>query len=161
METLYDISCYVATPPPTSTSKSAILFITDAFGLNLINNKLLADRYAAETGCKVVVPDIIPGGAASVRGLTLMDAVLTPVSWTNIFGQLSRIWAGLSLVAIFVPFLIRANVDKAYPAELKFARALKKDLASGGKLELLASAGAAMEAQSFAQRPQRRVEVHC
>ena len=38
METLYGVSTYVSPAPEGSTSKSTILFICDAFGLNLINN---------------------------------------------------------------------------------------------------------------------------
>ena len=55
-ETLYGKNCYVALPPSTSTSTSVIIYLTDVFGLNLINTKILADRLAAETGCKVLVP---------------------------------------------------------------------------------------------------------
>jgi len=134
MEMLYGYSSYVATPPATSTSKSAILFITDAFGLNLLNNKLLADRYAAETGCKVVVPDIIPGGGAPVNSINFMDTALAPVAYTDILGQLYRIWAVWRAALVFIPFLMRAGLEKAYPAELNFARDMKKNLPPGGKL---------------------------
>jgi dienelactone hydrolase len=134
IEMLYGYSSYVATPPPSSTSKSAILFLTDAFGLNLLNNKLMADRFAAETGCKVVVPDIIPGGGATVNAINFMETVTAPVAYTDILGQLHRIWAGLRTAFVFIPFMIRAGGEKAYPAELNFARDMKKNLPPGGKL---------------------------
>lgn len=55
---LYGVPAYIALPPENSSPKSSILFLTDAFGLKLINSKLLADRYAAETNCKVIMPDV-------------------------------------------------------------------------------------------------------
>jgi dienelactone hydrolase len=58
IEYLYDLPAYIALPPENSNPKSSILFLTDAFGLKLINSKLLADRYAAETNCKVIMPDV-------------------------------------------------------------------------------------------------------
>jgi hypothetical protein len=38
METVYGVSTYVSPAPAGSTSKSTILYICDAFGLNLVNN---------------------------------------------------------------------------------------------------------------------------
>ena len=67
MEKLHGYDTYVSDPPSSSSSKSQIFFITDAFGLKLINNKLLADKYAQQTGHKVLVPDIIPGGPCDVH----------------------------------------------------------------------------------------------
>ena len=133
-ETLYGKTCYVASAPATSTSKSAILFITDAFGLSLINNKLLADRYAAETGFKVVVPDIIPGGPAPIWLMNSMDALMAPVGWLDIIGQLRRIAGFFGAIAAGVPFMYRAPAAGAYPEVLKFARAMRADLPAGAKM---------------------------
>lgn len=134
METLYGVSCYVASPPAESTSKSQIIYFYDGGGLNLINNKLNADRYAAETGCKVVIPDVIPGGALPVQAFDLFDTIMAPVAWTDIFGQLSRAWAFMQALVIGVPFMIRSNPAKIYPTVLKFTRDVKKDIPPGGKL---------------------------
>ena len=90
METLYNTSCYISPAPTGSPSKSQIIFLCDAFGLNLINNKLLADRYAAQTGMKVIVPEVIPGGPADVSVMGMMDTIMEPVGWFDIMGQLYR-----------------------------------------------------------------------
>lgn len=74
-EDLYGFKTYV-TGDKEATSKSAIIYLPDFFGLNLVNNKLLADRYAQGTGCKVLFPDIIPGGGASDSYLPLMVSLL-------------------------------------------------------------------------------------
>ena len=71
IETLFGKETYVATPPSTSTSTSTILFCCDAFGLNIINNKLLADQYATLTGFRVL-------DSGSANGTFLR--VRTPVS---------------------------------------------------------------------------------
>jgi dienelactone hydrolase len=133
-ETLYGKKCYVASAPPTSASTSAILFLTDAFGLGLVNNQLLADRYAAETGFKVVVPDIIPGGPAPITLMESMHVLGAPVDWLDIWGQLRRIYAVFCVIPILGPFMYRAAPAAAFPDILKFARAMRADLPAGAKM---------------------------
>lgn len=56
-------------PAPTSTtesgegtsSKRAVVLLTDAFGFGLPNPKIMADKYAEELKCDVFVPDIFLG----------------------------------------------------------------------------------------------------
>jgi dienelactone hydrolase len=133
-ETLYGKNCYIASPPADSTSKSAILFLTDAFGLDLINNKLLADKYAAQSSFKVVVPDIIPGGPAPVFVLNTMQEIMAPVAWFDIWGQLRRISAVFTAIVTMAPFMYRAAPGGAYPHVLAFARAMRADLPAGAKM---------------------------
>jgi dienelactone hydrolase len=133
-ETLYGKRCYVASGPATSTSKSAILFLTDAFGLGLVNNKLLADRYAAQTGFKVVVPDIIPGGPAPLWLMDSMDVLAAPVNWLDIWGQLRRIYSAFFVIPVLGSFIYRAAPGGAFPEVLKFARAMRADLPAGAKM---------------------------
>lgn len=135
METLYDLATYVSPAPEGSTSKSTILFICDAFGLNLINNKLLSDRYAADTGCRVLTPDFFPGGTAlSVNVMNYMDTIFKPVAWTDILGQIWRIGGVLGAMYHGIPFMVRSGPASGAQPTLKYARAVKKDLPAGGKL---------------------------
>ncbi|KAJ7173460.1 dienelactone hydrolase endo-1,3,1,4-beta-D-glucanase [Mycena filopes] len=60
IETIGGIESYVATPTVDYPKDKVILFLADAFGLPLINNKLLADDYA-EHGFKTIMPDILLG----------------------------------------------------------------------------------------------------
>jgi dienelactone hydrolase len=136
---LHGKNCYVASPPSDSTSSSVIIYLTDSFGLNLINAKLLADRFAAETGCKVLIPDVIPGGGAPVKLMTYSETMGAPVAWTDIRGQLRRIGAALAVVWYSVPLYIRvltyAAPHRAYPKTiLPFARAVRAELPPGAKL---------------------------
>ena len=133
-EVLYGKKSYIVSAPPTSTSQSVILFLTDAFGLDLINNKILADQYAAKGGFKVIMPDVIPGGPASISLLNNMHDLMEPVAWLDIMGQLRRIGAAFGAIFGFVPFLYRAGPPSAFPAILAYARAVKADLPPGAKL---------------------------
>ncbi|PCH44450.1 alpha/beta-hydrolase [Wolfiporia cocos MD-104 SS10] len=63
-EQIGGVECYVATPTGDYPKDKVILFLTDVFGIPLINNKLLADDFA-RNGFKVVVPDILLGEAIS------------------------------------------------------------------------------------------------
>jgi len=133
-ETLFGKRAYIASPPSTSSSQSVILFCCDAFSLNLINNKLLADSYAAATGHKVLVPDLIPGGGISLNVLNIMDTLSNKVAWYDIWGQLKRMRALFLAIWYFVPFLIRANPPGAYAGILSYARKIKASLPPGAKL---------------------------
>lgn len=46
---------------PTGESKRAVLLLTDGFGLDLKNCKILADRISSRLGCDVWAPDYFKG----------------------------------------------------------------------------------------------------
>ncbi|KAK4650002.1 hypothetical protein QC762_703300 [Podospora pseudocomata] len=63
-----NLTVYISPPPPKSPrtkprSQSAILLLTDVFGLNLLQNKLLADSFA-RAGYLTLVPDLFAGSPA-------------------------------------------------------------------------------------------------
>jgi len=60
LEYIADIECYIATPNVDYPKDTVLLFLPDAFGLPLNNNKLLSDDFA-NNGFKVVMPDIYNG----------------------------------------------------------------------------------------------------
>jgi len=59
-ETIGGVRCYVATPDVDYPKDKVILFLTDVFGIDLINSKLLADDFALN-GFKVIAPDLFDG----------------------------------------------------------------------------------------------------
>jgi dienelactone hydrolase len=67
---------YISYPPGSNTSTKALLYVTDIFGVPLLENKLLADSLAANDYL-VVMPDLFNGDAISVeeqeKGLNLTD----------------------------------------------------------------------------------------
>ncbi|KAG1743129.1 hypothetical protein EDB19DRAFT_589623 [Suillus lakei] len=46
LETIDGVACYVATPAVDYPKDKVILFLPDAFGIEFINTKLLADDFA-------------------------------------------------------------------------------------------------------------------
>lgn len=59
--TIHGIPTYVTRPDAGETEKGLIVFITDIFGWEFPNSKLLADRYAKKGGYAVYVPDFLRG----------------------------------------------------------------------------------------------------
>jgi len=58
IEIIGGVKCYVGTPTIDYPKDKVVLFLPDAFGLGLINNKLLVDDFA-RNGFKVVAPDYL------------------------------------------------------------------------------------------------------
>ncbi|KAJ7483300.1 dienelactone hydrolase endo-1,3,1,4-beta-D-glucanase [Mycena latifolia] len=60
IETIGGVECYVATPTVDYPKDKVLLFLTDAFGLPLVNNQLLVDDFA-RNGFKTILPDYMYG----------------------------------------------------------------------------------------------------
>lgn len=62
MLTDHKVNSYVAYPPGklTNSTSNAILYLTDIFGVTLLNSQLLADSLAL-AGYLVVEPDLFDG----------------------------------------------------------------------------------------------------
>lgn len=138
LDNLYGYKTYISLPSSNSTPKSTIIFFTDAFGLHLPNNKILADFYAEQTGCRVLTPDIIPGGGVPESTMHAMNEVFRPVasvwSYANPLMYLGKIWNTLKFAPIFVPFLITSSAPKAWTQCVKYTRDVRAELPTGGKL---------------------------
>ncbi|KAF3765210.1 alpha/beta-hydrolase [Cryphonectria parasitica EP155] len=141
VEILHDVPTYITRGEESSSSLSApapsnstIVFLTDGFGTKLVNNKLLADQYAARTGLRVLVPDLLPGGGVPLVMLSLSATLTRPVAWYNLLGQIRRVWAAARLMSILLPFSFR--VRRLYPAVLGYVRAVRASLPLGAKLGL-------------------------
>ncbi|KAJ7445857.1 dienelactone hydrolase endo-1,3,1,4-beta-D-glucanase [Mycena latifolia] len=62
IETIGGVACYVATPTVDYPKDKVLLFLTDVFGLELVNSRLLADDFA-RNGFKTIIPDYLHGDA--------------------------------------------------------------------------------------------------
>lgn len=135
---LYGAKTYVTLPSSDAEPKSTIIFYCDAFGLNLVNNKLLADQYAADTGCQVLAPDLFPSGAASVETMQAMNNLLRPVpstlSYINPLTYLGKAYALARVLGGMGPFLYYNNPAKAFPECLRYARDVRAAMPADGKL---------------------------
>lgn len=58
---LHGLDTYLAEPPEGREARGIIVLIPDAFGIEFVNNKLLADTYARKGDYKVYLPDFMLG----------------------------------------------------------------------------------------------------
>jgi len=65
IEYIDGVQCYIATPSGDYPKDKVLLYLTDAFGIPLLNNKLLADGFARE-GFKTVIVDYHNGDSIPV-----------------------------------------------------------------------------------------------
>ncbi|RDX50826.1 dienelactone hydrolase endo-1,3,1,4-beta-D-glucanase [Polyporus arcularius HHB13444] len=72
IEKIGGVECYVATPTGDYPKDKVVLFLTDVFGIPLVNNKLLADDFA-RNGYRTVMPDILVGDALPEDVFTRTD----------------------------------------------------------------------------------------
>jgi len=97
------------TKPEGETNK-AIIFATDAFGLSLVNNKLLADKFAKH-GFLVVMPDLFDGDPVSAEHLQTLEHV--PEGWMDTVAHKAKItWM---ITSVFLPWLYRHPFDALLP----------------------------------------------
>ncbi|KIY65818.1 alpha/beta-hydrolase [Cylindrobasidium torrendii FP15055 ss-10] len=66
IEIIGGIESYVATPKGDYPKDKVLLYLSDIFGIPLVNNKLLADDFA-RNGFKVVLPDILNGDSVPIE----------------------------------------------------------------------------------------------
>lgn len=130
--TIHDVPTYVSRG--SATSNSTIVFLTDGFGFNLVNNKLLADQYASRTGLRVLVPNLLPGGGVPLALMGLTETIQTPSAWYHLLDHARRAWAALRIMTILLPFGFK--VRRLYPVVLGYVRAVRASLPLGAKLGL-------------------------
>ncbi|KAE9390906.1 chlorocatechol-degradation protein [Gymnopus androsaceus JB14] len=79
-EIIGTINCYVATPTSDYPKEKVIIYLTDGFGPQLVNNRLLADDFA-KNGFKTVIPDYLHGDPIPVDALNSPDSNFNVTDW--------------------------------------------------------------------------------
>lgn len=64
---LHGLETYVSEPTGGRTVKGIIVIIPDAFGIEFVNNKILADHYADKGDYRVYLPDFMLGTCSCSR----------------------------------------------------------------------------------------------
>lgn len=77
---LHGLETYITEPDNSLDVKGIIVMIPDAFGLELVNNKLLADHYADNSQYLVYLPDFMKGMCCKPRNHTVCSLLCTFVS---------------------------------------------------------------------------------
>ena len=60
-EAVYGLRTYIAEPSDGKPAQGIIVIIPDAFGVDFVNNQILADHYAAAGQYLVYLPDFMDG----------------------------------------------------------------------------------------------------
>ncbi|KAG2421751.1 hypothetical protein HFD88_005727 [Aspergillus terreus] len=151
-ETIHGIETYVAGLPAERQSPSTIILLTDVFGLNLVNNKILADHFASVTGCRVLVPDIVPGGGVPITTITAMEDFAYPTShWYDILGHIRTMASAIRIAPYFLRILLEGQ--QASSTVLGYVRSLRADMPIGAKLGVAGYCWGAREATKLAKEP--------
>ena len=61
MAKVFERDCYIAEPEDGKKPAGIIVIISVAFGWEFVNNRILADHYAARGNFKVYLPDFMDG----------------------------------------------------------------------------------------------------
>ncbi|KAF7314237.1 DLH domain-containing protein [Mycena kentingensis (nom. inval.)] len=124
-------------PAPADTdlsthNKRAILLLTDIFGLDLVNSKILADNFAKQLKCDVWVPDLFDGKPP----VTVHQMRLLP----EVPGEKMSFWTILQLIWANLPSLFQL-IRKTPPYGAQRATALAHKLKAANKYEKLGVVG--------------------
>ncbi|TVY27040.1 Hydrolase [Lachnellula hyalina] len=120
---IHGLPTYVAQPADGVTPEGIIVFITDAFGWDFVNNRVLADHYAKRGGFLVYVPDFMNGNSLSPSVLALMDKIMEPGSWltTVVYKPAYVLQAAIRTI----PWLIKTRVSVSKPRVFAYVQALR------------------------------------
>ncbi|CZR54685.1 related to dienelactone hydrolase family protein [Phialocephala subalpina] len=121
--TIHGLPTYVAQPPAGVTPKGLIVIITDAFGWEFPNNRVLSDHYAQRGGFLVYCPDFMNGNSLDPKVIPLMDQVMNPApSWLSAFG---KPFAMVQALTFAIPWKMKSDIPKTSPVILKFFQDLR------------------------------------
>ncbi|KAL2071226.1 hypothetical protein VTL71DRAFT_12461 [Oculimacula yallundae] len=121
--TIHGLQTYVAYPEGDVQPKGLVVMITDAFGFDFVNNRMLCDAYAKKGGFLVYCPDFMNGHAMSTQCLLIMEKLMTPASLlTSILYK--PIYA-LQALYHAVPWLITTRSSVCRPRVLQFFQNLR------------------------------------
>jgi len=121
--TIHGIPTYVAQPEDGVKPKGIIVVITDAFGWDFVNNRVLSDHYAKRGGFLVYCPDFMMGHAMDHSTLALMDKIMKPASWfSTIFYKPFYV---LQAMMRAIPWLITTRLSVCKPRIFSFFQALR------------------------------------
>ncbi|KAL1801712.1 hypothetical protein ACET3X_002054 [Alternaria dauci] len=119
---IHGVPTYVAEPPGGATPKGIIVFITDAFGWDFVNNRVLCDHYA-KSGCAVYCPDFMNGRALSPSIMPAMERVLEPSSWVHTI--FIKPFTVLRCLYHVVPWMLTCKPSKTEAGVVRFFQALR------------------------------------
>ncbi|MCJ1476743.1 hypothetical protein MMC13_005412 [Lambiella insularis] len=121
-DTVYGLRTYVAKPANGKEALGVIVIIPDAFGVDFVNNQILADHYASAAQFLVYLPDFMNGTAAPVRTMINMAHM-----WDETGSWISKPYYIFAAMFDFLPFMYRNRFGVSWPRVTKFLKELRED----------------------------------
>ncbi|KAK2597519.1 hypothetical protein N8I77_012300 [Diaporthe amygdali] len=121
---LHGLDTYVTEPAEGRHVKGIIVYIPDAFGIDFVNNKILADTYAAKGDYKVYLPDFMFGHSCPSWVLGSIKSITS--SGDYLYKPYHVFWA----MYAFIPWILRNRPGKSFPIVKKFFEDLRKESGS-------------------------------
>ncbi|ODN76293.1 hypothetical protein L202_06221 [Cryptococcus amylolentus CBS 6039] len=135
---LHSLRTYTSTPSSPAPSSAGegkqdtVIFISDIFGIDLVNTKLLADEWAGK-GWKVLLPDFFEGDAVPD---SLLQAIAPNVRYQAESTTTSKTADGAKAGATMGPWLAKHREAVSKPLIEKYVQAVRSD-PSTGKIALV------------------------
>ncbi|KAF4952918.1 hypothetical protein FSARC_12539 [Fusarium sarcochroum] len=115
--TVHGLRAYTAQPPAGKDPTGIVVIIPDAFGVDFVNNQILADHYASAANYRVYLPDFMNGKAAPIRTMINMAHL-----WDEKGSWLSKPYYLIATMWDFVPFLYRNRFSVCWPRVAGFLK---------------------------------------
>ncbi|WWC66802.1 uncharacterized protein I206_100708 [Kwoniella pini CBS 10737] len=127
-EIIHGLRTYVSNPkPPTSGKQNVVVLISDIFGVDLVNTKLVADEYAGN-GWKVLLPDFFEGDAIDHN---LLNAIVPNLRVQAEATVASKAVDSAKMAAALGPWITKHREAVSKPIIEKFFQALRADPSTG------------------------------
>ncbi|KAG4443882.1 hypothetical protein IFR05_000648 [Cadophora sp. M221] len=143
VEKMYGLDVYVARPflgGENGKAKGVIVMIPDIFGWETNNARLLANGYANEGGCWVILADFMCGTASPSWTMETMDSLLAPSPSLLTTLLKKPLWA-IQIISQAIPFLLKNKESIVLPRILSFHRSLRTTPTPETRALKIASAG--------------------
>ncbi|KAH7308497.1 dienelactone hydrolase [Stachybotrys elegans] len=104
--TIHGLRTYIAKPADGAVPRGLIIFITDALGMEFVNNKLLCDAYAKKGQFLVYCPDFMDGHAVDTKIIQLMNSMKTDPAVAAEAGAMMTKWRANTTMEITHPRVV-------------------------------------------------------
>ncbi|EMR65257.1 putative dienelactone hydrolase family protein [Eutypa lata UCREL1] len=120
---LHGFDVYVAEPASGQSPKGIIVLISDAFGWDFVNIRLMADNFARKKDYRIYVPDFMNGKSAPLYIIEKMKALEGKTWWDTFAKPIHGFWLFYGLITWLIP----NRVSRRFPAVKAFFEAVRRN----------------------------------
>ncbi|KAI1494863.1 dienelactone hydrolase family protein [Biscogniauxia mediterranea] len=124
---LHGLDTYVVEPASGNPPKGIVVIVSDGFGWDFVNIRLMADNYAKKKDYRVYVPDFMKGHAAPLSMIDTFKKLDAKATWWDI---LVKPFHFLKLMYSFIAFIIPNRPGKSFPIVKGFLEELRRNEAA-------------------------------